>query len=306
MEIISESRKANLEKLKQSMIKLKDKKNATCWYGVKCFRKFCKFDHGNIFRKDNRIVIQIKPDVEDISDFLCEQCGFVCRSKEMFYTHVKSIHEKMLGNETQMHCKECTFSSKSRSDLNHHVSQNHNDFEIECEICGRFFVSRNELNKHRKSHAQNHTDIDLISERLEGLLEEKNLNQQDKEMQERKGAISGFICDECDESFRTKGILNNHILTFHTSKNMNYKDEDLPEQIGKFSSNRKLECGLCDVDFHSVEEMNQHMDEEHEGRWKFDDPDVVMLGDDYEESEYSETDEEVTETENSESQSGEE
>jgi hypothetical protein len=87
---------------------------------------------------------------------------------------------------------------------------------------------------------------------------------------------------------------------------MNYKDEDLPEQIGKFSSNRKLECGLCDVDFHSVEEMNQHMDEEHEGRWKFDDPDVVMLGDDYEESEYSETDEEVTETENSESQSGEE
>jgi hypothetical protein len=54
-------------------------------------------------------------------------------------------------------------------------------------------------------------------------------------------------------------------------------------------------------------EMNLHMDGTHGGRWKFDDPDVVLLGDDYQESsdDYSSS-EEFSDSENSETQSGEE
>ena len=92
------------------------------------------------------------------------------------------------------------------------------------------------------------------------------------------------------------------------------KDEPPKENFAsKVSPKRKLECGLCILNFNCIEEMNSHMDCFHEGRWKYGDPDVVFEGDDYEESEseseYSSTEESNTNSsdeDGSESQSGEE
>ena len=79
----------------------------------------------------------------------------------------------------------------------------------------------------------------------------------------------------------------------------------------KFMHNiRKLECGMCVLEFQSVEDMDNHMDENHEGRWKINDPDVVYEGESYDEnaSDHSDTDfdDDDSVTENLETQSGEE
>ena len=62
---------------------------------------------------------------------------------------------------------------------------------------------------------------------------------------------------------------------------------------------------MCVMDFISAEEMNDQMDLFHGGRWKHDDPDIIMLGDDFEESESSDTDEEESDAGESETESGE-
>ena len=46
----------------------------------------------------------------------------------------------------------------------------------------------------------------------------------------------------------------------------------------------KFECLLSKEEFDGSEEMNHHMDEKHEGRWKHGDPDVISEGDEYDES----------------------
>ena len=66
---------------------------------------------------------------------------------------------------------------------------------------------------------------------------------------------------------------------------------------------------MCVIDFENIDEMNAHMDNIHEGRWKYGDPDVVFEGEDYEESEsdysVSEYSDDNDSDESSESESGE-
>ena len=52
----------------------------------------------------------------------------------------------------------------------------------------------------------------------------------------------------------------------------------------KVNQYRQVKCGICVVDFESIEEMDEHMAIEHGGRWKLGDHDVVFEGDSYEES----------------------
>ena len=49
---------------------------------------------------------------------------------------------------------------------------------------------------------------------------------------------------------------------------------------------------MCKVDFQSINEMDNHMDDKHEGRWKKYDSDVIREGDKESDSsdEYSESD----------------
>ena len=63
---------------------------------------------------------------------------------------------------------------------------------------------------------------------------------------------------------------------------------------------RKFECRMCRIDFISSVDMNMHMDREHQGRWKWGDPDVILEGDSYSESSSCESQETSFEDENGE------
>ena len=100
-----------------------------------------------------------------------------------------------------------------------------------------------------------------------------------------------FKCYGCIDKFDNEESMKNHKQTDHQKKNL--KEKKRRENLPRLFLNRKQECNLCVMKFKSVEFMDMHMDENHGGRWKFSDPDVIFEGDDYEdessESSYKES-----------------
>ena len=98
-----------------------------------------------------------------------------------------------------------------------------------------------------------------------------------------------FNCHICDEGFATKTSLKNHMKRKHNvyKKNIAEKVEQKTRSAEVYVPISKLKCEMCEIRFFALEKMDDHMDEQHGGRWKFNDPDVVMFGDDNEESEES-------------------
>ena len=276
MDKIVDERKDNFEKLKRSIVAMNQRAMPKCWYGISCYRRFCKFDHSNIFRKDNSIQVPTLPAVQDL---LCDKCGLNFLNLETFYQHVETNH-----------------------------------IRIKCSKWGKYFGTAQELEQHteqqehQESFGNNDEETQRLAELLENLVHDEKLNSEDKSV----GKVPRiFQCGHCELILKSKTGLKKHKKRIHKSyiekvvsvPEMNKSDEKQSNQV----NSRKFECGMCVLDFASGMKMNQHMDGNHGGRWKFDDPDVVLLGDDYQESsdDYSST-EEFSDSENSETQSGEE
>ena len=133
-----------------------------------------------------------------------------------------------------------------------------------------------------------------------------------------KKKFNEFQCDVCKEMLKSKTGLKQHRKKVHKANTENiqtdvrsketkevYKEQEFSKESINCSS--QFSCGLCDIIFDSIEDINNHMDDRHQGRWKLGDEDFIMLGDDYASSdEYSKTDEEISFSEDSETQSGEE
>ena len=91
----------------------------------------------------------------------------------------------------------------------------------------------------------------------------------------------------------------------YTKKESEAVSRIVEENIIDEDSGPNYTCVLCKVDFKFVEEMDQHMDDMHEGRWKIGDEDAIWEGDDYEESDTAEpmtsdSEESLSDEENSE------
>ena len=106
--------------------------------------------------------------------------------------------------------------------------------------------------------------------------------------------------------FQKKGDLENHKKTKHGQshqKTTRYSCQKCHEMFPSVSDlkdheaiNHKVDfsCMMCRLDFISLLEMDNHMDERHEGRWKKYDPDVLREGD-----EESESDDDFTDSDDS-------
>ena len=283
IETIENSKKEQIEDLKENISKLKQKTFPTCWYGKRCTRRFCRFDHSAIFRKVNKRLEINKNMMNEMS--LCEKCGDSFEDHQSFSRHIQScLGETQQSVQIILKCEDCDFNYVKKAELDIHVTQNHKETEIECEQCGMYFVTIEELDVHRTTHI-NHT--------LQGLLEEQE---------------KSFLCNSCNETFVTKKSLRRHSQKYQKL----VKDGICQKNIQKQFKNRKLDCGMCRMDLTSVENMDSHMDDKHEGRWKINDPDIVYDGESCSESSTDSSvtdddeDESNTVSEDSETQSGEE
>ena len=284
---LTESKRNDLEKLKKSVQNLRERQK--CWYGMNCRRLFCNFDHNYLFKKDNRVQIatvdSAKISGNDVVDILCDECGQILK-KEDYKKHIDNEHKEQLKN---FKCTDCSFIFGNMSDLSKHTSRQHTKSDVECEKCGIFFINQDELKEHEKEiHvkcSEERMDIVALTRLLEDLVDETPGREESTE------DMKSFKCDECKNKYQTERSLIVHTKRKHqTSKG----HPSIPE----------FTCGLCAISFESVDQMDKHMDDNHGGRWKIYDDDVILEGEDYVESS-SDSSETETETENSESQSGE-
>ena len=304
-----EEKRKNFDNLKERMKILKQKSIPNCWFGIECIKRFCRFNHRFVYTKNNRK--QKLPDAnlqcneEGPTSFLCERCGEYFQNIGIYSKHLLNSHGNKNKNKTQdFKCRECSEVFQRRDQLNIHVIDNHNEDEIECEQCEKFFVSRKELNDHRRSHANVDPDIESLNKMLKGILDNDNVIK--SKCQQEENATETFTCDECNETFLLKASLRKHIQNVHKV----YKTEETtPTENDPFRNNpnRELKCGLCVLDFVTLDQMDDHMDEKHSGRWKLSDPDVIFEGDEYQESLESTSSDDCTDTDSeiSETQSGE-
>ena len=318
MDNILKEKNLEVEMLKRKIKDVKQKSLPRCWHGKYCLRLFCKFDHRHVFTKVNIHLPKVKenPNENKIKEYLCDECGNMLKSQHELENHIKTSHEETVENKMMdFKCRECSFVTETRSTLNSHVISNHKDDEIECEICGIFLTTRTELREHREEHknvqSNEDDDIENLNILLQGLLNENTVSSSDATPHTEKSTLD-FKCGVCHESFMTKTSLKTHKKRIHKAyKKVNdQKYEKNSDRSEVYVPISKLKCGLCEVRFVSLDKMDDHMDTQHDGRWKYGDPDVVLEGDDYEEGSSSDDvtseSDESSDTESSESQSGEE
>ena len=156
-----------------------------------------------------------------------------------------------------------------------------------------------------KDHNQQITDSKEINEqetrRLANSLQ-MLLNNEEPSVEANKEQLEdvSLKCVQSEDVLNSESSLTKHIKRSHREKQFNVPVTS-NVCLKQSTKPRPFECGICVIDFKTGDEMNGHMDLTHEGRWKHDDPDVIMLGDDFEESDFDDTDDEVSERENSES-----
>ena len=307
MDVLTEARQSEVEMLKGKIKSMKQQCLSQCWYGIKCKRLFCRFDHSNVFKKINKGLKKqennMHADQNVPAEYLCDQCGKVFKNCEENKKHIQSCHEETFK------CSKCELIFQARSDLKRHVAKNHDENDIECEQCGKFFVSKRELNDHRRIHQTVDSGIESINNMLKGLLEKdgkRSIDIANDECQNEENLNPTLKCVNCNEIFLTESSLKKHRKRSHRTQRIKSRTEP---SLPKVHPKRKLECGMCVIDFENIDEMNAHMDDIHEGRWKYGDPDVVFEGEDYEESEsdysVSEYSDDNDSDESSESESGE-
>ena len=183
-----------LEILKTKIQKLETKQRSIprCFYGIECRKIFCKFDHGHVFRKDNRKEIlnaRSPPSFHESSEFLCDHCGEVCESWNEFSIHLKRKHTGPVDSTTVFNCIICDKRFDRKKALKMHVQKC--EREITCTVCDEVFVSEEELDVHGRSV---HTKGDRTQ------------------------------CELGDTVLKRKNILRGHIRAKHET--VNHKEEE--------------------------------------------------------------------------------
>ena len=105
---------------------------------------------------------------------------------------------------------------------------------------------------------------------LEGSLNtEKKISEDVDTVEGQKEGYSNstFKCDDCRENCSTKTSFKKHRKQNHPTKRIVNPSEE--NSLLDVIPNRKLECGLCVVDFENIEEINDHTDQHHQGRFYF-------------------------------------
>jgi len=94
--------------------------------------------------------------------FKCNQCDYVTNEKRNFTNHQKS-HErrdkiyKEMNNPVK--CEKCPTYCKNMLGLRKHLWQVHPKVLIQCDLCGKFFKTRQKIKRHCEIHIKNFSNV---------------------------------------------------------------------------------------------------------------------------------------------------
>ena len=80
--------------------------------------------------------------------FLCSQCDYIARRKNILNTHIRSVHDKL-----KYTCRKCDFTAVSNSSVRRHYRRDHEKVRWNCEKCEFVTKFRETYKEHEELHA---------------------------------------------------------------------------------------------------------------------------------------------------------
>ena len=215
---------------------------------------------------------------KELNTFSCEYCDFKTSRKDNFRIHIKTKHGSLI-----FECLACASTFHLRSDLKDHSRKahdleqdtnispkilDHNVKPHKCEVCGKNFTLKGEMNRHIKTV---HMKVKTIKCSFCPKTFAKKVVRDSHELL-HTGARP-FQCDQCVKAFKCKGDLTNHVKYHHNPELENktfYCDEcgKYYDNIGSLNSHKltihtiepnSLSCNKCPCVFNSRSGLKYHM-----------------------------------------------
>lgn len=190
--------------------------------------------------------------------FPCSKCNLTLKTKSILDQHVRNVHTKNLTFKCdmcpmefdtrrkfyyhkEMHkgqtfsCIKCTFTSKTKSNLEQHLTNVHAEnvtYKFECKLCTKLFKYKNTYDYHMKLHA----------------------------------GKKPYQCSICGVAFLTRNYLDLHTKSVHSTEtfkcticNKEFNSMRCLKRHSKsHTDDRTHRCTICDNNFKTSETLRKH------------------------------------------------
>lgn len=277
--------KGKVNKSKQNQTKINN--------SVSIFKKSISSDKENVLVEKGDHFVEVNkqtvPKRKVASIIKCIICEKIFPTKRRLSRHVRQVHVK--STEQSLLCQQCGWLAKSRSGLYHHVVSRHKERKFECNECGKKFLSLSHAAQHKVVHTNirsylcnicgksfNYSNALVYHMRIH--TGEKKykctycdrsftmLCSQKRHIRTHTGARP-YKCQYCEKAFRSRGEVNCHetLHTGHRPYHCKYCGKGFTK-----TNNLKLHilghagphaCEMCSKTFIDVAYLKMHMKASH-------------------------------------------
>ena len=181
------------------------------------------------------------------ASFLCKTCDDKFWTKTALYLHRKTRHQD--SSISKHSCQDCGKTYLDKYDLNRHRKRSHSK-ELDGKLyscCNKTFKSYATLKAHRKEKLCLRCSVCGKGFYQEGLLKMHRL----KDHVAASGSTNKEICRFCKGSFESEEALYNHQQEHHRS------------EVEKGRDHSDNECKICFVSFADQDALENHQDADH-------------------------------------------
>ena len=142
--------------------------------------------------------------------FNCDLCDASYPVRKSLLNHIRLKH----GNHEEFKCQHCVYTTSKKGNLQQHESSIHAKVQEICEICGKNFSDKSNLNKHLKKF-----HIETVQEKKEAKRKASNpLPQPAKRI--RNDTPKDLTCCVCHAKFNEVKNLNKHMKMVHEEQGL--------------------------------------------------------------------------------------
>ncbi|XP_011502104.1 PREDICTED: zinc finger protein 32-like [Ceratosolen solmsi marchali] len=181
---------------------------------------------------------------DDGNSYFCNDCDFSTWTKGQLYLHIKRKHRDAEGNSRENEpeqpdhlfaCEQCDYTSKNKHVMKVHVIRKHtNDYNHECEICGKKYKIKADLTNHIRFQ---HREQPIICDVCGKTCRNSNLLYLHQKFAHYKPE---FECPTCHRRMVSQANLDDHILKQHEQR-----EDAVCEECGKkFTKQARLKIHM--------------------------------------------------------------
>lgn len=205
------------------------------------------------FMRQERLEFHEMRHNENMDEFICSTCGKEFSGENSLYEHYLFVHK---GARPHI-CEVCGKSFQLKARLKEHHRKHTGEKPYQCEICGHRCMTTHALKFHKKSHLSHRHTCDICGK---SFIKKQNLNEHLEKHWKKDKNISLpqiFTCPVCKYELPTFRMLKHHMVGIHKLDRQNpliMKEKPL------------YECNECHEKFKHQMSLKAHREKVHEGK----------------------------------------